>query len=123
MYWKDRSVKEQYKEEMLQRSRSEPRVRFLDFETNAYILLKNYEDTVEFLKNSTVEEIAWACEVLDEMVWGFPVDKAEIILNIFNDKLKEFPNVEDYCEVEYCLELNIAKDIINERKNSQVNSK
>ena len=118
MNWKDISIKEQFKHEMLQRSRSEPHARFLDFEKNAYILLKNYDATVDFLKKSTVEEIAWACEVLDEMAWGFPVDKAEIILNIFKDKLNEFPNIDDFCEVEYRLELNIAQDIIEERKNT-----
>ena len=121
MYWKNRSIKEQYREEMLQRSLSEPLTRFLDFETNAFILLKNYDETIEFLKNSTIEEIAWACEVLDEMAWGFSVDQVEKILNVFKDKLIEFPNVDDYCEVEYSLELNIAQGILEERKTSQGN--
>ena len=119
MNFRVRTIKEQYEQEMLQRSRSEPRTRFLDFETNTYILLRDCDDTIEFLKNSTIGEIAWACEVLDEMVWGFPIDKAEIVLKVFEDKLKEFPNVEDYCEVEYSFELNIAQDIIEQRKTKQ----
>ena len=116
MSWKDRSIKEQYAKEMLQRSNSEIQNRFLDFETNSYILLKNFDNTLEFLKNATIEEIAWACEVLDEMAWKFPIDKAELIINVFKDKLIEFPNVDDYCEVEYALELTTAQEIVAERK-------
>ena len=83
MYWKDRTIKEQFKEEMLQRSRSEPRTRFLDFEKNKYILLRSCDDTIEFLRNSTIQEIAWACEILDEMDWAFSIDKAAIVLKVF----------------------------------------
>lgn len=116
MSWKNRSIKEQFYAETEQRSHSEPRSMFIDWKSNEYILLRNVEETIEFLKNANKNEIAWAVESLEVMAREFPVDKVETILTIFEKKFEDFPDVEDYCEVEYNLELTLAREILANRK-------
>ena len=119
MDWKKRSIKEHFNVEMKQRSRSERRTMFIDYESNEYILLRNADETIEFLKNATLKEIAWAFEVLVEMAQKLPIEKAETILNIFKDKLVSYPNLEDYSVVECALELKEAEETVEFRKNNK----
>ena len=85
----------------------------LEYDDNLYILMRNFDETVEFLTNATAEEIACAVEVLEGLAINLPKEKAQIILDIFKNKLIEFPFIDDICEVEYSLELQIAQDTIN----------
>ncbi len=85
----------------------------LDSDNNLYILMRNFDETVEFLTNATAEEIACAVESLEELAINLPKDKAQIVLDIFKNKLIEFPFIDDICEVEYPLELQIAQDTID----------
>jgi hypothetical protein len=113
---KERSIKSQFVLEMLQRNRSEEWDRFLDFESNTFVLVRNPDETIEFLRNATIKEIAWAFECIEEISLALPLDKAEIALTIFQDKLDKFPIINDISEVVVSEELEFAICNINERK-------
>ncbi len=74
-----------------------------DHETMRKLLYRNYEETIEFLRSANKEEIATAVEILDNLVGVF---KNREIIQIFQEKGVEFPDVDDICEFDYfeCIE-------------------
>ena len=110
------SIKDYCKKVLKERKKTPEQYKcIIDWDDTAFILMRNYEDTIDFLSKATIEEIAWAVEVLEDISYELPKDKAQTIINIFKKKLEEFPNVEDYSEVQYSLELQIAENILNKK--------
>ena len=74
-----------------------------DHETMRKLLYRNYEETIAFLRSANKEEIATAVEILDNLVGVF---KSREIIQIFQEKGVEFPDVDDICEFDYfeCIE-------------------
>lgn len=74
-----------------------------DHETMRQLLCRNYEETIAFLCAANKEEIATAVEILDNLVTMF---KSREIIEIFQEKGVEFPDVNDICEFDYfeCIE-------------------
>ena len=92
-----------------------PGADFCDWQENLAVLLENYEETVAFLKEATVEEIACAVDVLEELVLELPKEAAQVIVDIFKRKQAEYPDVQQYAATEYALELKIAQEIIDDK--------
>ena len=74
-----------------------------DHESIRKLLCRNYEETIAFLRAANKEEIATAVEILDSLVEVF---KSKEIVEIFQAKGIEFPDVDDICEFDYfeCIE-------------------
>ena len=93
-----------------------PGADYCDSEENLYILLRNYDDTVFFLTNATAKEIACAVDVLEELVYALSKEQAQVIVNIFQKKLEEYPDVQKYAATEYRQEVLLAQDIIDNKE-------
>ncbi len=119
MDWKKVEIKAYFQEILKARSRSPEGLDGTDWERNTYVLLRNFEETVDFLKNASIEETGCAIDSINRLMEELPIEKAEIILQIFKDKLVEYPNVDDYSEIEYVLELKEAEETIEFRKNNK----
>lgn len=118
MNWKTLNIKEYFQNTLAARKRSDdscPGADYCDWEDNLFMLLRNYDETVEFLKSATIQEIGCAVDVLEDMAQELPKEKAQVVLDIFKQKLEEFPNVQDYAVTEYVLELRIAQEIIDDK--------
>lgn len=90
-----------------------PGADYCDEEETAFILLRNFDETVLFLQNANIKEIACAIDVLEDLVLALPKKQASAILEIFKAKLAKFPNVQDFCASVYKEELHLAQEIIN----------
>ena len=86
-----------------------------DLEMIISVLLRSYDETLSFLSTATVQEIGCAIDALEDLVQSLPKEKAQAIIDIFKNKALEFPNVQDFSEVEYALELKIAQEIVDEK--------
>ena len=82
-----------------------------DHETIRKLLNRNYEETIAFLRAANKEEIATAVEVLDNLVEVF---KSKEIVEIFQAKGIEFPDVDDVCEFDYFECIEEAKSYLEE---------
>ena len=116
MNWKSTPIQQHFEKQLAARALSDKSclgADYCDREEILFILLRNYAETVTFLTNSTILEIACAVDVLENLVEALPKEQAQTILNIFKRKLREFPNVQSYAATEYVLELQLAQDIID----------
>ena len=82
-----------------------------DHETMRKLLCRNYEETVAFLRVADKEEIATAVEILDNLVAVF---KSREIIEIFQEKGVEFPDVDDICEFDYFECIEVAESYLEE---------
>ena len=114
MNWQTVEIKKHFEKILLARSRAPKEIGLDggDYDCNLFILLRNFDETADFLNNSTIEEIGCAIECLEELVQKFSIDQAKKILGIFEKKLIEYPNVQDFCDFVYTEELQLAKNII-----------
>lgn len=115
------NIREYFKAILHARSLSSEGLDGTDWEGNLFVLLRNYEETKAFLTSASVEEIGCAVDVLEDMARRLPTKQAREVWNIFQKKLEEFPNAQDFCDVEYALELQIAKEIIDEKAGDEKN--
>ena len=74
------------------------------------VLLNNHSDTLKFLKQATAEEIAISVEALEALIEKF--NDSEII-KIFEEKGKEFPNIEEISEYDYFETIEESKKLLN----------
>ena len=82
-----------------------------DHETMRKLLCRNYEETVAFLRVADKEEIATAVEILDNLVAVF---KSREIIEIFQEKGVEFPDVDDICGFDYFECIEVAESYLEE---------
>ena len=82
-----------------------------DHERIRKLLYRNYEETIAFLREANKEEIATAVEILDNLVEMF---KSKEIIEIFQAKGVEFPDVDDICEFDYFECIEEAKSYLDE---------
>lgn len=77
------------------------------------MLMRDFNQTVEFLSNANADEVECIMYALDDYVCELAKDKAELILSILKKKQKEFPELEKSQYIDYSLELQIAQNIID----------
>lgn len=76
---------------------------------------KDFDETVNLLKNANKEEIAVAIETLDDLVVFFSKEESKQIIEIFKQKLQEFPDVGDVCEFDYLDQIQEAESILQDK--------
>lgn len=115
MKWFELPLNEYFTHVLSSRNNDSDCKEFADNADNLRMLLKNPNDTVEFLSQATVEETACAVEELEDLVTQLPKEQALKIFSIFKDKLNEFPNIQNYSLFNYEEELKRAESIINNK--------
>lgn len=80
-----------------------------------YILMRDFDETFNFLSHATSHELACAYEVLGEMSYELPHEKAEKLIKLLEKKYEEHPDIEEYAAVEPDWELQVARNILEER--------
>lgn len=117
--WKEQPIKEFFEKTIKHRKVCDeadgeyPTGEYCDEEDIEYILLRNFDETVEFLTHATMEETACAIVALENLIIELPKDKGQILVDIFKNKLVEFPDIVDNCIYVYLEELEIAQNIID----------
>lgn len=86
-----------------------------DISAIALTLKKDFNETVSLLKNANKEEIAVAVETLDDLVVFFSKEESKKIIEIFKQKLQEFPDVDDVCEFDYLDQIQEAENILQDK--------
>lgn len=86
-----------------------------------YILMRDFDETFDFLSHATAHELACAYEVLDEMSYELPYEKAEKLIELLGKKVEEHHDIEEYAAVEPDLELKVARNILEERLKEKSN--
>lgn len=86
-----------------------------------YILMRNFNETIEFLSHASLFELGCAYEALLEMSHLLPCDKLKTLIELLEKEYEKHPDMDDYTVVETGLELRIAKDILEERLEEESN--
>lgn len=80
-----------------------------------YILMRDFDETIEFLSHANLLELGCAYEALNDMSHMLPCDKLKTLIELLEKKYEEHPDMDEYTVVETSLELRMAKDILEER--------
>lgn len=115
MEWKMMSIEAYFEKAVNARRLSDetcPGADYCDQEQNTFILLRDFEKTVNFLQNADKAVIACAVDSLEDIVRALSKEKATVILNIFEEKLETFPDLVDLSSSDYIDELTLAKEIV-----------
>lgn len=86
-----------------------------DIRDIALTLKKDFNETVSLLKNANKEKIAVAVETLDDLVVFFTKEESKRLIEIFKQKLQEFPDVDDVCEFDYLEQIQEAENILQDK--------
>lgn len=116
MDWKNMSLKEFFEKSIAEHkyiySLNSP-LDPVDHDQIFHMLMRDFDQTVEFLSNASADEVECILYALDDYVCVLPKARAEVILGILKGKHAEFPELEKSPYIDYSLELQIAQDIID----------
>lgn len=80
-----------------------------------YILMRDFDETIEFLSHASLLELGCAYEVLDDMIDMLPYDKAKTLISLLEKKIEEHPNMDDYTTVEISLVMEVSQNILKNK--------
>ena len=115
--WKEQSLQVFFEKQLEERQEikdtSEGCGDYCDSDEIEFMLLRVFDDTVNFLKSARKQIVALAIWGLEDIAYKLSKEQVQILIDIFKQKKIEFPDIADYCDADYDEEIAIAEDIIN----------
>ena len=89
---------------------------YCDGDEIEFMLLRDFDDTVSFLKSARKQIVALAIWVLEDIAYKLSKGQVQILIDIFKQKKIEFPDIADYCDADYDEEIAIAQSILDNKE-------